>query len=56
MGRSLFSGIMIGLGFWIMNKAFTYFVPLFNIPPFIGAFLPTLLVCLLSIYMIRRIV
>jgi len=56
MGRSLFSGIMIGLGFFILNRAFSYFVPLFSISPFIGAVVPTLLVCVLSIYMIRRIV
>ncbi|MFT5572458.1 MAG: lipopolysaccharide export system permease protein [Cryomorphaceae bacterium] len=56
LGRSLFSGIMIGLGFFIINKAFSYFVPLFNIPPALGAILPTALVCLLSYFMIRRIV
>ena len=56
LGRSLFSGIMLGLGFFIVNKAFTYFVPLFSIPPFLGAILPTLIVFLLSIFMIRRIV
>lgn len=56
LGRSLFSGIMVGLGFFILNKAFSYFVPLFNIPPMIGAIVPTLVVCLLSFVMIRRIV
>jgi lipopolysaccharide export system permease protein len=56
LGRSLFSGIMIGLGFFILNKAFTFFVPLFSIPPAIGAIFPTALVCLLSYFMIRRIV
>ena len=56
LGRSLFSGIMIGLGFFILNRAFTYFVPLFEINPLIGAVVPTLLVFLLSIFMIRRIV
>ncbi len=56
LGRSLFSGIMIGLGFFILNRAFSYFVPLFSIPPFLGAVVPTLLVCGLSIFMIRRIV
>jgi lipopolysaccharide export system permease protein len=55
MGRSLFSGIMIGLGFFILNKAFSYFVPLFAIPPFIGAITPTLLVATISIALIRRI-
>lgn len=56
LGRSLFSGIMVGLGFFILNKAFVYFVPLFNIIPILGAVIPTLLVCVLSIVMIRRIV
>lgn len=56
MGRSLFSGIMIGLGFFILNEAFSYFVTLFSIPPALGAILPTALVCLLSFFMIRRIV
>jgi len=55
-GRSLFSGIMIGLGFFILNRAFSFFVPLFGIPPFLGAIFPTILVCLLSYFMIRRIV
>ena len=55
LGRSLFSGIMIGLAFFISNQAFSYFVTLFNIPPFIGASLPTLVVFLISIAMIRRI-
>jgi lipopolysaccharide export system permease protein len=56
LGRSLFSGIMVGLGFFILNRAFTFFVPLFSIPPFLGAVVPTVLVCLLSVVMIRRIV
>ena len=56
MGRSLFSGIMIGLGFFILNKSFSFFVPLFNIPPLLGAIVPTVLVCILSFLMIRRII
>ncbi len=56
LGRSLFSGIMIGLAFFILNRAFSYFVPLFNIPPMLGAIIPTLLVFILSVYMIRRII
>ena len=55
LGRSLFTGIMIGLGFFIMNKAFTYFVLLFNIPPFLGASIPTMVVCILSVVLIRRV-
>ncbi|NND81460.1 MAG: LPS export ABC transporter permease LptG [Gammaproteobacteria bacterium] len=56
LGRSLFAGIMIGLGFFIVNRAFSYFVLLFGIPPLLGAIAPTALVCLLSIVMIRRII
>jgi len=56
LGRSLFMGIMIGLGFFILNKAFGYFVELFSIPPILGAVLPTMLVCIVSFVMIRRIV
>ena len=36
LGRSLFTGIMVGLGFFILNRAFSYFVPLFSIPPFLS--------------------
>ncbi len=56
LGRSLFLGIMIGLAFFIMNKAFGYFVSIFSIPPLLGASLPTLLVCALAFLMIRRVV
>lgn len=56
MGRSLFTGIMIGLSFFIVNKAISYFVPIFNISPLVGAVIPTMLVCFLSFYLIRRIV
>jgi lipopolysaccharide export system permease protein len=56
LGRSLFAGIMIGLLFFISNQAFSYFVTLFNIPPFMGASLPTIIVFLISVVMIRRIV
>jgi len=49
-------GIMVGLGFFILNQAFSYFVTLFSIPPMLGAALPTMLVCALSFFMIRRIV
>lgn len=56
LGRSLFFGIMIGLGFFMLNKAFGYFVTIFSIPPFLGAALPTMLVCMLAFILIRRIV
>ena len=56
LGRSLFAGIMVGLGFFILNEAFSYFVTLFSIPPILGAILPTALVFVMSLVMIRRII
>lgn len=55
LGRSLFAGIMIGLGFFILNKAFNFFVLLFNIPPLIGAILPTLALFIIGMLLIRRV-
>ncbi|MGH1542478.1 MAG: LPS export ABC transporter permease LptG [Arenicella sp.] len=55
LGRGLFSGIMLGLGFFILNKAFNYFVLLFNIPPFIGAIIPTLLIFVVSMALVKRV-
>ena len=56
LGRSLFAGIMVGLGFFILNQAFSYFVALFSIPPLLGALIPTALVFVMSMVMIRRII
>ena len=56
LGRSLFFGIIIGLAFFILNKAFGFFVTIFSIPPMLGAALPTMMVCALALVMIRRIV
>ncbi len=56
LGRSLFVGIMMGLGFFIMTKAFGYFVLLYSIPPFIGAFIPTLIVLGVSLILVKRVV
>ena len=56
MGKNLFSGIMIGLTFFILNRSFTFFVPIFNLPPLIGAIIPTFFVFLLAVYMIKRTV
>ena len=56
LGKSLFVGIMMGLGFFIVTKAFGYFVLLYGIPPFMGAILPTLLVLCVGILLVRRVV
>ena len=56
LGKSLFLGIMMGLGFFILTRAFGYFVLLYNIPPFVGAIIPTIIVLLVSTFMIKRVV
>lgn len=55
LGRSLFFGIMVGLAFFVVNKSFTYFVLLYDIPPMFGAIFPTLLVLIISVFLLRRI-
>jgi len=56
LGKSLFVGIMAGLGFFILTKAFSFFVILYNIPPFVGALIPTLLVLAVSHLLLKRVV
>ena len=56
LGKSLFVGIMMGLGFFIMTKAFSYFVLLYSIPAFLGAIIPTLLVLGVSLLLVKRVV
>jgi len=56
LGKSLFVGIMMGLGFFILTKAFGYFVLLYGIPPFLGAMIPTLLVLAVSMFLVKRVV
>ena len=41
LGRNLFLGIMVGLGFFVLNKALGYIVLVYGVHPFIGATLPT---------------
>jgi len=42
LGRSLFVGIMVGLVFYVADRAFGYLVLVYDIVPFIGAIIPTL--------------
>lgn len=53
--KGLVSGIMLGLGFFILNKAFSYFVILFSIPPVIGALIPSLIVFGVSMFLMREL-
>ncbi|MBL10531.1 MAG: LPS export ABC transporter permease LptG [Acidiferrobacteraceae bacterium] len=55
MGRNLFIGIMAGLLFHTMNKAFGYIVLGYGVPPFWGAILPTASLFLLAFTLYRRV-
>ena len=55
LGRGLFIGIMLGLLFFVADKGFGYVVLVYDIPPLIGALLPTLAFLAGGVYMLRRI-
>lgn len=53
-GRNLFFGIMLGLAYFALNKGFGYVVLVFDIPPMMGAMLPTLLFLGIGVLLLRR--
>ncbi len=55
VGRSLFVGIMLGLGFYAVNQGFGYAVLASGIPPVLGATIPVAGFLLLAMVMLRRI-
>lgn len=55
LGRSLFIGIMLGLGFYAANKGFGYIVLANGLSPFLGATLPVIAFLFLALVMMRRI-
>jgi len=55
LGRSLFIGIMLGLGFYAANKGFGYVVLANGLSPFLGATLPVITFLFLALVMMRRI-
>lgn len=55
LGRSLFIGIMLGIGFYVANKGFGYIVLVYGLPPMLGATAPVVAFLLLAIVMIRKV-
>lgn len=53
-GRNLFFGIMLGLAYFAFDKGFGYVVLVFDIPPMLGAMLPTLLFMGIGGLLLRR--
>ena len=55
LGRNLFIGSMLGLGFHAANKGFGYLVLAYGLPPLLGATLPLLAFLALAVAMMRRV-
>lgn len=55
MGLRLFVGIMLGLLFYLLSRGFGYFSVLYQLPPLLGAVLPTVLFLFLALYLLRRV-
>lgn len=55
LGKSLFQGIMLGLGFYAANKGFGYVVLAYDMPPLVGATLPVIVFLSVAIFFLRRV-
>lgn len=55
LGRNLFIGIMLGIGFHVANKGFGYIVLAYGLSPLMGATLPVIAFLILAMIMMRRI-
>jgi lipopolysaccharide export system permease protein len=55
LGARLFTGIVIGLAFFVISRGFGYFGLLFNIPAIIGALLPTTMFFIAALVFLRRL-
>jgi lipopolysaccharide export system permease protein len=54
IGARLFTGIILGLAFFVVSRGFGYFGLLYGIPAMVGAVLPTLLFFGLAMWMLQR--
>lgn len=54
-GQRIIIGLMLGIGYFVLNRAINHLGIVYGMMPFLSAFLPLLLVVLLSIIMLRRI-
>jgi lipopolysaccharide export system permease protein len=55
LGRNLFIGIMLGIGFYVANRGFGYFVLANEMPPLLGATIPVIAFLILAMIMMRRV-
>jgi lipopolysaccharide export system permease protein len=55
LGKSLFQGIMLGLGFYAANKGFGYTVLAYDMSPLVGATLPVIVFLTIAVVLLRRV-
>lgn len=55
VGARLFTGIVLGLAFFVVSRGFGYFGLLYGVPAVLGATLPTLLFFGFALVMLRRV-
>ncbi len=55
LGRSLFIGIMLGIGFYVVNKGFGSFALVYSLPPLLGATAPVIVFLLLTLIIMRQV-
>ncbi|MEE9447957.1 MAG: LPS export ABC transporter permease LptG [Arenicellales bacterium] len=55
LGKSLFQGIMLGLGFYAANKGFGYLVLANDMSPLLGSTLPVIVFLAVAIIFLRRV-
>ena len=54
MGARLISGVMMGFAFFVVNQVLGPFSLVYDVPPLLGASIPSLLFMGIAIYMLRR--
>jgi lipopolysaccharide export system permease protein len=55
VGARLFTGIVIGLAFFVVSRGFGYFGLLYGVPAVVGALLPTLVFFAAALVLLRRV-
>lgn len=55
VGQRIFVGAMLGIVFYLLNRAFSYLAVVYSLPGLFSAFFPLLLFLALAIWMLRRV-
>lgn len=55
IGHRILVGVLLGVGFHLFNKAFTFLGLVFHLNPFFSAIFPTALALIAAVYFIRRV-